>query len=189
MVRKKSLAAGALPDGSAGRNRANALTTNGFPARSGPVCGWVFSRGRKQAMSAGVFLGICFSAIGLTWLLLANRVPHLDPFAAERNIALGVTFVVLGIVPTCRFMTSPGRNFLCGVIGWAILTALYAVAELVFPRLATRLGAFHLFVLGCMLFGLLAALAWVVNLVIAFRRAQRETMAGRIALRYAPNSR
>jgi hypothetical protein len=50
--------------------------------------------------------------MGLAWLLLANRVPHLDQFASERNLALAIAFVLLGFVPTWRFMKSPGRSFL-----------------------------------------------------------------------------
>jgi hypothetical protein len=176
----------AVPAGVAGRKSANPQKrTNGFPARSGTVQNPAFGRGRNAAFSAGVFLGICFSAVGLTWLLLANRVPHLDQFAGERNLVLAVAFALLGIVPTFRFMKSPGRSFLCGVTGWAMLTVIYSVAELVFPRLATRLSAFHLFVLGCMVFGLLAALAWVVNLVILCRRARQQPVDARIGLRYA----
>jgi hypothetical protein len=168
--------------GIAGGSRANPQRrTNAFPALTVLV--------QNPAFGVGVFLGIGFSVAGATWLLLANRVPHLDQFAGERNVALGVAFALLGIVPTCRFTKSPGRNFLSGVTGWAILTTIYSVAELIFPRLATRLSAFHLFVLGCTLFGLLAALAWVVNLVIIFRRARQQPIGGRIGLRYAASSR
>src|SRR2546428_11193738 len=133
-----------------------------------PVC-----RGpvRNPAFSLGALLGVCFSGIGLAWLLLANRMPHLDQFASERNVALAVAFVMLGFVPTCRFMKSPGRSFLSGITAWAILTVTYSVTELPFPRLATRLSAFHLFVLGCMVFGLLAVLAWVMNLVVMLSAA------------------
>jgi hypothetical protein len=145
------------------------------------------NRSRKQAFNVGVFLGICFSVVGVTWLLLANRVPHLEQFAAERNIALAAAFSLLGIVPTCRFIKSPFRNFLCGVTGWAILTAIYFVAEILFPRLGTRLSAFHLFVLGCMIFGLMAALAWVVNIAIFYRRALHQ--AAQMGFRYAGSSR
>jgi hypothetical protein len=127
---------------------------------------------RNQALSLGVLLGICFSGAGLGWLLLANRVPHLDQFASERNLALAVVFALLGLVPACRFMKSPGRSFLSGITAWSIVTAMYFLAELVFPRLATRLSAFHLFALGCVVFGFLAALAWVMNLVITLRQVQ-----------------
>jgi hypothetical protein len=144
---------------------------------------------RDPALSVGVFLGICFSLVGVIWLLLANRVPHFDQFAGERNVALAVAFALLGIVPTCRFMKSPVRSFVSGITAWAILTTIYSIAELVFPRLATRLSAFHLFVLGCIVFGLLATLAWVVKLVLIFRRVRRQPMHARIGLRYAASSR
>jgi hypothetical protein len=144
---------------------------------------------RNPAFSLGVLLGICFSGIGLAWLLLANRVPHLDRFASERNLALAIAFLLLGLVPTCRFMKSPGRSFLSGVTAWAILTGMYCVAELVFPRLATRLSAFHLLILGCVIFGLLATLAWVMNLVIMLRQLRQRSTDERIGLRYAASSR
>jgi len=181
MVRRESTMVVAVAAGIAGKRMNPQRKPNDYALRNR----WV----RHPAFSVGAFLGICFSVVGLTWLLLANRVPHLDQFAGERNIALGLAFALLGIVPTCRFMKSPGRSFLCGVTGWAILTAIYSVAELVFPRLATRLSAFHLFVLGCMLFGLLAVLAWVVNLVVMFRRMRQQPIDGRIGLRYAASSR
>jgi hypothetical protein len=127
---------------------------------------------RNPAFGLGVLLGICFSGAGLGWLLLANRVPHLDQFASERNLALAVVFALLGLVPACRFMKSPGRSFISGITAWSIVTAMYFLAELVFPRLATRLSAFHLFALGCVVFGFLAALAWVMNLAMALRQIQ-----------------
>jgi hypothetical protein len=180
MVHGESAVAIAVPVGIAGRKSENPQRrTSAFPARSV----------RNPAFSVGIFLGVCFSGIGLAWLLLANRVPYLDPFAGERNLALAVAFALLGIVPTCRFMKSPGRSFLCGATGWAILTAIYSVAELVFPRLATRLSAFHLFILGCMLFGMLAVMAWVVNLVIVFRRARDQAADARMGLRHAASPR
>jgi hypothetical protein len=143
---------------------------------------------RNPAFSLGILLGVCFSGLGLAWLLLANRVPHLDQFASDRNLALAIAFVLLGLVPACRFMKSPGRSFLSGITAWSILTAMYFVAELGFPRLATRLSAFHLFVLGCLVFGLLAALTWVMNLVIMLRQVRHQPIDKRIGLRYEPSS-
>ncbi len=178
MVHGENAVAIGIPAGIAGKRTNPQRKTNRFPAGSD----------RNPAFHVGVFLGIGFSVVGLAWLLLANRVPHLDQFAGERNLALAVAFSLLGSVPTCRFMKSPVRNFLSGVTGWAILTAIYSVAEVVFPRLATRLSAFHLFVLGCVLFGLLAVMAWVVNLVIVFRRARTRADA-RMGLRYATSPR
>lgn len=151
------------------------------PVRRGSV--------RNPALSLGVLLGICFSGIGLVWLLIANRMPHFDPFASQRNLALAIAFVMLGLVPTCRFMKSPGRSFLSGITAWSILTGVYSIAEFVFPRLATRLGAFHLLILGCVVFGLLAASAWVINLIFMLGQVRHRSADAQIVLRYAATSR
>lgn len=144
---------------------------------------------RNPAFSLGIVLGVCFSGIGLTWILLANRMPLFDRFASERNGVLAVAFVLLGLVPSCRFVKSPGRSFLSGMTAWAILTAMYFVTELAFPRLATRLSAFHFFILGCMVFGLLAAFAWVIRLALMVRHVRPQPNARRMRLRYAASSR
>ena len=60
------------------------------PAGSGSV--------RNPALSLGVLLGVFFSGVGLAWLLLANRAPHLGQFASERNLALAIAFGLLGLV-------------------------------------------------------------------------------------------
>ena len=130
---------------------------------------------RNPALSLGILLGIGFSGTGLTWLLLANRVPQLEPFASERNLALAIAFSLLGLVPSCRFMKFPGRSFRCGIIACAIFTTTYFVTELRFPRLATRLTAFHLFILGGVAFGFLAVLAWVMNLVAVLSQGRQHT--------------
>ena len=144
---------------------------------------------QNSALRLGVLLGVCFSGIGLAWLLLANRVRQLDQLASQRNVALAVAFVILGFVPICRFIKSPARSFLSGVTAWAILTLTYSVTELPFPRLATRLSAFRLFVVGSLVFGLLAAFSWVMNLVIMLRQARHQTIDQRAGLGYAATSR
>jgi len=76
MVHGESAVAIAVPVGIAGRKSENPQRrTSAFPARSV----------RNPAFGVGIFLGVCFSGIGLAWLLLANRVPYLDPFAGQRR--------------------------------------------------------------------------------------------------------
>lgn len=158
-----------LAVGIPGRKRRNAQTTNAR-RRTDPASQLWGRSIRNPAVSLGIFLGACFSAAGLAWLLLANRVSYLDRFAFERNLSLAVAFGLLGLVPTCRFRRSPASSFLCGIIAWAILSATYSAAELYFPPLGVRLGAFHLFVFGAALLGLLPVSAWVLNLVLLLRK-------------------
>lgn len=155
--------------GIAGRKRTNAHTANAR-RRTNPASQFLGRSLRNPAVSLGIFLGACFSAAGLAWLLLANRVASLDQFAFERNLSLAAAFGLLGLVPTCRFRRSPASSFLCGIIAWGILSATYSAAELYFPPLGARLGAFHLFVFGAALLGLLPVSAWVLNLVILLRK-------------------
>jgi hypothetical protein len=68
------------------------------------------------------------------------------PSPFERNLSLAIAFIVLGLIPTSRFMKSPRRSYLCGITAWAIFTATYSATELHFPGLAARLSLFHLFI-------------------------------------------
>ena len=127
---------------------------------------------RNPALRLGLVLGACFSVVGLSWLVLANRVPYFDQFALERNLSLAIAFLALGLVPTGRFRKCPGKSLLCGITAWAIFTVTYCATELYFQGLANRLGAFHLFILGGVILGMLAAFTWVMNLLIALRRVR-----------------
>jgi hypothetical protein len=126
---------------------------------------------RHPCTILGTLIGACLAGIALAWLLVANRVPSLSQFALERNAIAGVAMCVLILLPFFLFLGSPARIFLSGVIAWTILALAYDVMEILFARLGTRLGAFHLFILGAVVFGLLAALDWVALLLVAARRS------------------
>jgi hypothetical protein len=117
-------------------------------------------------LRAGILVGIGLCILSGTWLLVANRVPFLDRFAVARNLAAAAVAGILLLVPVCRFRKSPGQLFLSGLIAWTMLTLGYGAMATQFPALDERLGAFHLFVLGVVVYGLVAAIAWVTQLVI-----------------------
>ena len=129
---------------------------------------------RHPVFRLGVILGVFLSGVAWAWLLVANRAPSLESFAAERNLAVALAFGLLMLVPVCRFLKSPGRIFLSGIVAWIILTASYSAMEARFPGLEARLGAFHLFMLGGAVFGLLAAFAWVMRLVLGVRQLRQQ---------------
>ena len=103
--------------------------------------------------------------MAIAWLLIANRLPSLDHLAMVRNIAAGTLAVVLMLVPVCRFRKHPSHVFASGLIAWSIVTLVYAILQIPFPRLGIRMGTFHFFMLGAVLLGLASALLWVTQLV------------------------
>jgi hypothetical protein len=107
---------------------------------------------------SGMIIGACLIGVVVAWLLVANRVPSLAQFAFQRNWIAGGLIALLMLLPLFLFLGSPVRIFFSGVIGWTILALAYQVMEIRFGRLETRMGAFHLFMLGAIVFGLLAVL-------------------------------
>lgn len=118
----------------------------------------------------GVLTGIYLSCLLLTWLLIANRVPELEPFALLRNLVAGGVAVLAMGAPVLRFRSQPGRMFLSGVAAWLILALTYRSSELYFKLLESRMGAFHLFMLGAVTYGFLAVLRWVYLLCAECRQ-------------------
>lgn len=130
----------------------------------------VQSRSTRETLKAGLMLGAALSGVAISWLLIANRVPALERFALLRNMAAGaIVFVLLILVPVCRFRRHPSHLFACTLTSWVILTALYALLQIPFPRLGMRMGTFHFFMLGAVVLGLAASLVWVIHLVLLLR--------------------
>lgn len=116
---------------------------------------------RIASLRIGVLTGIYLSCVFLAWLLVANRIPALEPLAGVRNIIAGAVLVAVLGIPVLRFRQSPGKLFGAGLAAWTLLTLTYLAAELRFTLLDSRMGAFHVFVLGAISYGFVAVLDWV----------------------------
>lgn len=125
---------------------------------------------RHPCVILGTILGACLAGIAIAWMVVANRAPSLVQFAFERNLIAAAAISVLMLLPFFLFLGSPRRIFLSGVIAWAILAVCYRVLGFLFVHLADRMGAFHLFALGAIVLGVLAAVDWVALMLIAARR-------------------
>lgn len=125
-------------------------------------------RSAEAAIRLGLIIGIALSGVAIAWLLVANRLPALDPLALPRNLAAVAIAVILLFIPIYRFRRHPSHVLTCGLTAWAILTLMYAILQIPFPRLATRLGTFHFFMLGAILLALASAVLWVSTLVLMF---------------------
>ena len=127
------------------------------------------ARSTRETLKAGLILGAALSGVAIAWLLIANRVPALEGFALLRNLAAGALAGLLMLVPVYRFRRHPSHLFACTFTSWAILTAIYAILQIPFPRLGMRMGTFHFFMLGAVVLGLASSLVWVIHLVLILR--------------------
>jgi hypothetical protein len=116
---------------------------------------------RNAPLRIGILTGIYLSCVFLSWLLVANRLPQLEPFASIRNLAAGVVTVILLLIPVLRFRHEPLRMFVSGLTAWTILTFTYLVAEMRFSLLESRMGALHMYILGAVTYGFVAVFHWV----------------------------
>jgi hypothetical protein len=127
------------------------------------------SRSTRETLKAGLMLGAAVSGVVISWLLIANRVPGLERIALLRNLAAGMLVILLMLVPVYRFRRHPSHLFGCTFTSWVILTAVYAILQIPFPRLGMRMGTFHFFMLGAVVLGLASSLVWVIHLVWILR--------------------
>jgi len=126
---------------------------------------------RNEALRTGVYVGIFLSAIFMAWLFVANFVHALEPFALGRNLAAAAALAVLAAVPLLRFLRQPTRLLIAGESAWAILAIVYRILCFFFHGLEPRMSAFHLFMLGAVVYGLVALLSRLVQLVLEVRSA------------------
>jgi hypothetical protein len=133
---------------------------------------------RNETLRMGVYGGICLSVVFIAWLFLANRVPVLERFALERNIAAAALFGVLAAVPLFLYVRRPLRLFLSGEVAWFLFSVVYRMLIFFFHGLALRLTALHLFVLGAVVYGLMAMMLRILYLILSIRHAASSPHGG-----------
>lgn len=136
---------------------------------------------RIPSLRIGVLTGIYLSCVFVAWLEIANRVAELERFAELRNLLAGALFITAMGIPVLRFRHRPGKLFIAGLDAWTLLTMTYLVAALHFTLLESRMGGFHVFVLGAVSYGFVAVLDWVFLICAGVRHQHilhsRETPA------------
>jgi hypothetical protein len=116
---------------------------------------------RNASLRIGVITGVYLSCAFVAWLLVANRFPQLERFAGIRNVVAGAAAVMLMLIPVLRFRREPVRMFVSGMTAWTLLTLTYIGMEMHFSLLKSRMGAFHIFMLGGITYGFVAVFHWV----------------------------
>jgi hypothetical protein len=133
-----------------------------------PGMRWLFWL-RNASLRSGVLTGVYLSCVFVSWLYVANRVKELEPFAGIRNVAAGAAVILIMSIPLLRFRREPVRIFVSGLTAWTLLTLTYMAMEMNFSLLESRMGAFHVFMLGAMTYGFVAVFHWVFLLCVEAR--------------------
>lgn len=127
---------------------------------------------RNVPVRVGIYTGVCLSLAFTAWVLVANRIPFLEPLARQRNVAATALLILIAAMPVLRFLRSPADLLLSGLLAWGLLTLTYRVLTFFFVLLEEYYSAFHMFVLGAVAYLLFATLSWVGIMVWRARAEQ-----------------
>jgi hypothetical protein len=125
----------------------------------------------NAAIRTGVYLGVCLGLVFTFWLIVANRVPFLERFALERNIAAAALLGFLALVPILRFLRMPGRLLASSLIAWLIFSLSYRVLCLFFRALGDKRSTFQVFMLGAVVYMIVTTLCWIGSCIWKTREA------------------
>jgi len=124
-----------------------------------------FNLFRSAPVRAGTYAGVCLSSIFVLWVYAANRVPELEIFARERNMAAVAVLIFFASVPVMRFYRSPLNLLASGTLGWSLLTITYLLLCVKFVELGHNYSSFHSFMLGAVAYFIFATLSWVGTII------------------------
>jgi len=118
----------------------------------------------------GIYIGASLIVVMFGALVAANRMPSLEPYALERNAISYSLFVILMLVPVCRFLTQPGKMFAASMIAWVMFAAAYNLAGIYFTNLFQVLRSpLEALIEGAVVYGILATVLWVAEMVLHAR--------------------
>jgi hypothetical protein len=117
------------------------------------------------AIRMGICTGVGLSITVSAWVLVANRMPLLEPFALGRNLIAVAALCSFASLPALRFFRSPGDMLVCGLVGWTMLSLTYRILCMIFVLLEQRYTAFHVFVLGAVIYLICATLSWIGTII------------------------
>jgi len=120
---------------------------------------------RSAAVRIGVCAGVSLSLVFTAWLVIANRVPFLEPLAVARNFVATSLLLALASIPVFRFLRSPAEMLLSSVLAWGILTLTYGALCLQFSLLDQYYSTTEIFVLGMVVYLLFATLSWIGTII------------------------
>jgi len=116
---------------------------------------------KNAAIRTGVYAGVGLSLVLVAWIFVANRLPGLEGFALERNLAGAVALGLFAAIPVLRFLRLPGPLLASSLIAWSILALTYRLLSIYFLGLSARYSTVQVFTLGAVVYMILATLSWI----------------------------
>jgi hypothetical protein len=127
---------------------------------------------RHAPARVGLYTGVWLSLVFVAWVVIANRVPFLEPLAQQRNVFATLFLAVIAAMPVLRFLRAPADLLVSGLLAWSVLTLTYRFLSLEFTLLQYYYSTFHVFVLGTVAYLLFATISWIGMIVWRAREAQ-----------------
>jgi uncharacterized membrane protein YvlD (DUF360 family) len=124
---------------------------------------------RNASVRTGIYVGACLSVAFIGWVIIANRVPFLEPFAFLQYIAAVAVLCVIAMIPVLRFWRMPGNLLGSGLVAWFIFSVAYWLLSLYFSSLEERYSAVQVFILGAVAYLLVVTISWIGTII---RRAR-----------------
>jgi uncharacterized membrane protein YvlD (DUF360 family) len=113
------------------------------------------------AIRGGLFTGFALCVVFAAWLYVANRRPEFEHFALQRNLVAASVLGLIAAIPVLRFLRSPGNLLSAGLVGWSLFALFYGALCVQFRSLDERCGPLQLFMLGALLYMILATVSWL----------------------------
>ncbi len=117
-------------------------------------------------MRTGVLTGVLLSFTLALALLMANRMPRLEPLALVRDVLSAAIFGLFMLIPICRFWRSPTQLFMSSMVAWGLFVLTYIGMGNIFGNLYARVHtAGVVLAYGAATYGLVSVISWVCGIV------------------------
>ena len=133
---------------------------------------------RNLTLRVGVLTGVYLIMVMVVSVLAANRLHFLEDIADLRNAASYFAFVLVMLVPMVTFRRRPLQLLAAGLLGWLIFALAYNAMGLFFLNLHARLRPpFNVFMIGVIVYAVVAAASWVVTMALELRSQQQPAVS------------
>jgi hypothetical protein len=127
---------------------------------------------QSPAVRVGLVIGFSASLVLVVWVFLANRMPSLEAFAMERNVAAEAVLGLLVLIPAVYFFRTPIHLLLSGLIVWTVFSFCYWLLSLYFTALGERWSTAQVLTKGYLGYLIAMVTAWVLSVLMRVRTSR-----------------